>query len=147
MTLKQLLGGQVHTCETAGFSQPRPSSPGREPWVPNSDRGDNLVLSLAAVTKLTSKSDQRLEGFDVAHGMQPGMQEGLVEGRSMRWHLGSQLAFSCFTLSVCACVFVSLCTHVCEGSRIVFGSQSLILMWVSGIEFRSSALAASTLTH
>lgn len=74
--------------------------------------------------------------------MQPGMQEGLVAGRSMRWRLGSQLASSGFTLSVCVCEFVHTCVRVvCEGSR----SQSLILIWVSGIKLWSSGLAASTL--
>lgn len=62
MTPKPLLGDQVHTSGTACFSQPRPSSPGRKPWgIPNGDRGDILVPSLAAVTKPTSKSDRRLD--------------------------------------------------------------------------------------
>lgn len=125
----QFLTGHPNLCSGARSThlrQPRPSSPGREPWgTPSGDRGDILVPSLTAVTKPTSKSNRRLEGFDVAHGMQLGMQESLVAGRSMRWRLGSQLASSGFTLSVCICEFVHTCARVvCEGSR----SQSLILI-------------------
>lgn len=39
MIPKLLLRGQAHTSETPGFSQPRPSSPGREPQgTPNGDK-------------------------------------------------------------------------------------------------------------